>query len=246
MKSQLSNTTLSTVSTPAWILEEALLRENIALLDEIQKRSGAKILLALKGYALWASLPLIKKKLYGCCASGLHEAKLATEKFGKEIHTYAPAFKEEEITEIASLSHHLVFNSPAQFKRFADKAKTVNPSLSLGLRINPEYSESPVELYNPCGPYSRLGTTSENFDPDILDQCEGFHFHALCEQSAGALEKVLEVFEEKFGTYLAGLKWLNFGGGHHITKEGYDREKLISLIKYFKKKYGIGTEVMGR
>jgi len=230
---------LKQISTPVWVLEEALLRQNIALLDEIQKRSGAKILLALKGYALWASFPLIKEKLYGCCASGLHEAKLATEKFGKEVHTYAPAFKEEEITEIASLSHHLVFNSPAQFKRFADKAKTVNPSLSLGLRINPEYSESPVELYNPCGPYSRLGTTLENFDPDILDQCEGFHFHALCEQSAGALEKVLEVFEEKFGTYLAGLKWLNFGGGHHITKEGYDREKLISLIKYFKKKYGI-------
>jgi carboxynorspermidine decarboxylase len=230
---------LKQISTPVWVLEEALLRQNIALLDEIQKRSGAKILLALKGYALWASFPLIKEKLYGCCASGLHEAKLATEKFGKEVHTYAPAFKEEEITEIASLSHHLVFNSPAQFKRFADKAKTVNPSLSLGLRINPEYSESPVELYNPCGPHSRLGTTLENFDPDILDQCEGFHFHALCEQSAGALEKVLEVFEEKFGTYLAGLKWLNFGGGHHITKEGYDREKLISLIKYFKKKYGI-------
>jgi carboxynorspermidine decarboxylase len=230
---------LKQISTPAWVLEEALLRQNIALLDEIQKRSGAKILLALKGYALWASFPIIREKLYGCCASGLHEAKLATEKFGKEVHTYAPAFKEEEITEIASLSHHLVFNSPAKFKRFADKAKTVNPSLSLGLRINPEYSESPVELYNPCGPYSRLGTTLENFDPDILDQCEGFHFHALCEQSAGALEKVLEVFEEKFGTYLAGLKWVNFGGGHHITKEGYDREKLISLIKYFKKKYGI-------
>ncbi len=239
MKSQLTESVLSKIPTPVWILEEALLRQNIALLDEIQKRSGAKILLALKGYALWASFPVIREKLYGCCASGLHEATLAAETFGKEVHTYSPAFKEEEIEAIALLSHHLVFNSPSQFKKFSAKAKAVNPNLSLGLRINPEYSESPVELYNPCGLYSRLGTTLTNFDPNILESCDGFHFHALCEQSADALEKVLEVFEEKFGSYLAGLKWLNFGGGHHITKEGYDREKLISLIKYFKEKYDV-------
>lgn len=174
-----------------------------------------------------------------CCASGLWEARLASEKFAKEVHTYSPAFKEEEIGEIASISHHLVFNSPQQFKRFSAKAKAANPTLSLGLRVNPEYSESPVELYNPCGLYSRLGTTVENFDPSILNECEGFHFHALCEQSADALEKVLQAFEEKFGAWLPGLKWINFGGGHHITKKGYDREKLISLIKKFKEKYQV-------
>ena len=239
MKSQLSNTTLSTVSTPAWILEEALLRENIALLDEIQKRSGAKILLALKGYALWASFPIINRKLQGCCASGLHEAKLASEAFGREVHTYSPAYKEEEIEEIAAISHHLVFNSPAQFRKFSAKAKAANPSISLGLRINPEYSESPVELYNPCGLHSRLGTTLANFDPKTAEECDGFHFHALCEQSAEALEKVLEVFEEKFGNFFHSLKWINFGGGHHITKEGYDREKLISLILRFREKYNV-------
>ena len=227
------------LSTPAWVLEERLLLKNIALLDQIQIKSGAKVLLALKGYALWASFPLISDTLYGCCASGLFEAKLAAEKFGKEVHTYSPAFKEEEIEEIASISHHLVFNSPQQFKRFAAKAKAANPALSLGLRINPEYSESPVELYNPCGLHSRLGTTLENFDPSILSECDGFHFHALCEQSADALEKVLYAFEEKFGTWLPGLKWINFGGGHHITKKGYDREKLISLIKRFKEKYQV-------
>jgi carboxynorspermidine decarboxylase len=239
MKSQLSNTTLSTVSTPTWVLEEALLQENIALLDEIQKRSGAKILLALKGYALWASFPIINGKLQGCCASGLYEAKLASEAFGREVHTYSPAYKEEEIEEIAAISHHLVFNSPAQFRKFSAKAKAANPSISLGLRINPEYSESPVELYNPCGLHSRLGTTLANFDPKTAEECDGFHFNALCEQSAEALEKVLEAFEEKFGNFFHSLKWINFGGGHHITKEGYDREKLISLILRFRKKYNV-------
>jgi len=239
MKISTPQTIPKELPSPAWVLEENLLHQNIALLDDLQQRSGAKILLALKGYALWASFPLIREKLHGCCASGLHEAKLATEKFGKEVHTYAPAFKEEELREIAVLSHHLVFNSPQQFKRFATKAKAINPDLSLGLRINPEHSESPVELYNPCGTYSRLGTTLENFDPSILDHCDGFHFHALCEQSADALKSVLDAFEEKFGTYLSDLKWINFGGGHHITKAGYDREKLIRLIKTFREKYAV-------
>ncbi|MEA3418418.1 MAG: carboxynorspermidine decarboxylase [Campylobacterota bacterium] len=230
---------LDLLPSPSWILEEALLQRNINILNDIQIQSGAKVLLALKGYALWASFPLIREKLYGCCASGLHEAKLAAEEFGKEVHTYSPAFKEEEIEEIAILSHHLVFNSSSQFQHFAKMAKAANPRLSLGLRINPEYSESPVELYNPCGLYSRLGTTVENFDPSILDLCDGFHFHALCEQSAEALENVLNVFEEKFGTYLPRLKWINFGGGHHITRKGYNRELLIKLIKKFKEKYQV-------
>ena len=228
-----------TLPSPCWLLEEEKLLKNLELISDIKKQSGAKVLLALKGYALWKSFPLIKPYLDGCCASGLHEAKLADETFSKEVHTYSPAFKEEEIDEIAKISHHLVFNSPAQFHRFALQAKKINPKLSLGLRVNPEYSESPKEIYNPCGLYSRLGTTVQNIDDSILQECDGLHFHALCEQGSDALENVLENFEEKFGAYIPKMKWINFGGGHHITREGYDTQKLIQLIKDFKKRYNV-------
>ncbi len=225
--------------SPCWLLEENLLQKNLEQLQELKERSGAKVLLALKGYALWKSFPLIKPYLDGCCASGLYEAKLAHETFSKEVHTYSPAFKEEELEEIAQISHHLVFNSPAQFKRFASRAKALNPDLSLGLRLNPEYSESPKEIYNPCGLNSRLGTTLAHFDASILDLCDGLHFHALCEQDSDALENVLKNFETKFGPYIPQMKWINFGGGHHITRQGYDMEKLISLINTFKEKYDV-------
>ncbi len=225
--------------SPCWLLDEALLKENLELIEEIKKQTGAKVLLALKGYALWKSFPLLKPYLDGCCASGLHEAKLAFDTFSKEVHTYSPAFKEEELEEIAQISHHLIFNSPAQFKRFAAQAKKTNPDLSLGLRLNPEYSESPKEIYNPCGLNSRLGTTLANFDTSILEQCDGLHFHALCEQDSDALENVLKNFEEKFASYIPQMKWINFGGGHHITRKGYDVEKLISLINNFKEKYNV-------
>jgi carboxynorspermidine decarboxylase len=225
--------------SPCWLLEESKLIENVKQLNSIKKQSGAKILLALKGYALWQSFESIKPYLDGCCASGLHEAKLASETFQKEVHTYAPAFKEEEIHEIATISHHLVFNSPSQYKRFSQKAKESNPSLSLGLRVNPEYSVSPKEIYNPCGIHSRLGTTIENFDESILEGLDGLHFHALCEQDADALEAVLENFEKKFGPYIPQMKWINFGGGHHITRKGYDIEKLCRLIIAFKEKYRV-------
>ena len=235
----MNHTNIKKLPSPCWLLEETLLKKNLEQLQEIKIRSGAKILLALKGYALWKSFPLIKPYLDGCCASGLHEAKLAHETFSKEVHTYSPAFKEEEIEEIAQISHHLVFNSPAQFKRFALQAKNINPNLSLGLRLNPEYSASPKEIYNPCGLNSRLGTTIANFDASILEQCDGLHFHALCEQDSDALENVLKNFEEKFSSYIPQMKWINFGGGHHITRRGYDIEKLISLIKNFKEKYNV-------
>jgi len=225
--------------SPCWLLDEKKLKNNLIHIDTIREKSGAKILLALKGYALWKSFPLLQPYLNGCCASGLHEAQLAHETFRKEVHTYSPAFKEEEIAEIAEISHHLVFNSPTQFRKYAKKAKNINPQLSLGLRINPEYSESPKEIYNPCGLYSRLGTTLKSIDESILQECEGLHFHALCEQSADALENVLQHVEEKFGKYIPQMKWINFGGGHHITRKGYDIEKLINLIKNFKNKYNV-------
>ncbi|MCD6211891.1 MAG: carboxynorspermidine decarboxylase [Sulfurovum sp.] len=232
-------TSTTDLPSPCWLLEESLLLKNLELLKYVKEKSAAKVLLALKGYALWKSFDSIKPYLDGCCASGLYEAKLAFETFNKEVHTYAPAFKEEEIEEIASISQHMVFNSPAQFKRFSKKAKNINPDLSLGLRVNPEYSASPKEIYNPCGLHSRLGTTLVNFDESILGECDGLHFHALCEQDSDALESVLENFEEKFGSYIPNMKWINFGGGHHITRKGYDVEKLILLIQNFKKKYDV-------
>jgi len=229
------------LSTPYWLLEEELLENNLKILKQIKEQTGVKILLALKGYALWQSFPLVAQYLDGCCASGLHEAKLSNEKFQKELHTYSPAFKEKDIEEIANISNHLVFNSPSQLQRFGALAQSHNPKLSLGLRVNPEYSESPVELYNPCGLYSRLGTTKKNFDrlliSEIGKQIEGFHFHALCEQDSSALENVLKAFEENFGEFLPHLKWVNFGGGHHITKKGYDVEKLINILNTFQAKY---------
>ncbi|NEW60488.1 carboxynorspermidine decarboxylase [Sulfurovum sp. bin170] len=223
--------------TPYWLLEETLLENNLKILANIKERTGVKILLALKGYALWQSFPLVSQYLDGCCASGLHEAKLSDEKFKKELHTYSPAFKEEDIEEIATISKHLIFNSPSQLRRFSTLAKEYNSKLSIGLRVNPEYSKSPVELYNPCGLYSRLGTTIANFDETLLERLDGLHFHALCEQDSSALEKVLEAFEDKFGKYLKDMKWVNFGGGHHITRKGYDIEKLISILNEFKNRY---------
>jgi carboxynorspermidine decarboxylase len=230
---------LENLPSPCWLLEETKLKKNLETLHYIKQHSGANILLALKGYALWKSFPILIPYLDGCCASGLHEAKLANETFGKEVHTYSPAFKSEEIEEIASISHHLVFNSPAQFKAYAKKAKEINPRLSLGLRVNPEYSEAPKEIYNPCGLYSRLGTTIINIDESVIAQCTGLHFHALCEQSVDALEHVLKHFEDKFGAYIPQMKWINFGGGHHITRKDYDVERLITLIKAFKSKYNV-------
>lgn len=235
----MKTTQSQTLPSPCWLLDEKKLKSNMRIIEHIKTQSHAKVLLALKGYALWQSFPLIKPYLDGCCASGLHETQLAHEEFGKEVHTYSPAFKEEEIEHIASISHHLVFNSPAQFKRFASKAKETNPNISLGLRVNPEYSESPTQMYNPCGLYSRLGTTLLNIDASVMEECEGLHFHALCEQSADALANVLVHFEEKFAEYIPQMKWINFGGGHHITRKGYDVEKLIQLIINFKAKYDV-------
>lgn len=235
----MENETIKQLPSPCWVLEEKLLTDNLECLKNIKEQSGAKILLALKGYALWKSFPTIKPYLDGCCASGLHEAILADETFSKEVHTYSPAFKAEEIDDIARISHHMVFNSPAQFNRFASQAKVSNPKLSLGLRINPQYSHSPKEIYNPCGLYSRLGTTIENIDKYIMQQCEGLHFHALCEQDSDALEAVLKHFETQFSAYLPQMKWINFGGGHHITRKGYDVKKLVTLILNFKEKYDV-------
>ena len=228
---------ISKVKTPCYVCEEELLENNLKILDYVQKKSGAKILLALKGFAMWSTFDLVGKYLAGTSASGLHEARLGREEMNREVHTYSPAFIEEEIEEIARLSDHIIFNSPNQVKRFLKKVKDANPAISCGLRVNPEQSTAPVDLYNPCAPYSRLGTTLKNFDPDIIEELDGLHFHALCEQNVDALEGVLEAFEDKFGEYISGLKWVNFGGGHHITRSDYDVKSLIEVILNFKRRY---------
>ena len=232
------------LKTPAYVCEESLLEKNLQLLDYVQKKSGAKIILALKGFAMWSTFPLVSKYLKGCTSSGLYEAKLAREEFCKynakaEVHTYSPAFREDEIEAIAAISDHIVFNSPMQLQRFIKRVKGVNPTIEVSLRINPEVSAAPVDIYNPCAIHSRLGTTLDNFDACVLSELDGLNFHALCEQGVDALEVVLTAFEKKFSKYFKNLKYINFGGGHHITKEGYDVEKLIALITAFREKYNV-------
>ncbi|EQC3864774.1 carboxynorspermidine decarboxylase [Campylobacter coli] len=223
------------IQTPAYILEEDKLRRNCEILANVGEKSGAKVLLALKGFAFSGAMKIVGEYLKGCTCSGLWEAKFAKEYMDKEIHTYSPAFKEDEMSEIAHLSHHIVFNSLYQF----DKFKSLCTNNSLGLRCNLEFSFAPKELYNPCGKYSRLGILSKDLENFDLSGVEGLHFHALCEESADALEAVLKAFEEKFGKWIGQMKWVNFGGGHHITKQGYDIRKIITLCKNFSDKYGV-------
>ncbi|MDR1976806.1 MAG: carboxynorspermidine decarboxylase [Campylobacteraceae bacterium] len=234
MKISRLESVLEQIQTPAYVCEEAHLEENLKLLDYVQQKSGAKILLALKGFALQDTFYLVKKYLHGCTASGLYEAKLAREAFGKEVHTYSPAFKDSDIDEIIAISDHIVFNSFSQWQKFRPK---VTGRLSCGIRVNPEVSSAPVALYDPCSPNSRLGVTKKAFKEELLEGIEGLHFHALCEQNADALEMVLEGFERNFGSYIPQMKWINFGGGHHITREDYDIERLIRAIKRFREKY---------
>ncbi len=235
--SRIDDSILEALPSPCWLLEESLLERNLKILRDIADRSDTKILLALKGYAMWHSFDLVGEYLDGCCASGLHEALLGAQELKKEVHTYSPAYREEDLDAIARTSDHMLFNSPSQLSRFAERVTRVNPSLSIGLRVNPEYSEAPKDIYNPCAPYSRLGTLQKDLDVETVRKIDGLHFHALCEQDSSALAGVLEAFEEKFGRYLPSLKWVNFGGGHHITRVDYDREGLVNLLRAFKKRY---------
>ena len=232
------------ISTPAYVCEEEKLVKNLEILRGVGERSGAKILCALKGFAFSFAMPYVDRYLWGATCSGLHETKFAAEfiKNG-EIHTYSPAFKEDDLDEILKISNHVVFNSAAQWQKY--RAKALATGASCGLRLNPQTSFAPKDAYNPCGSFSRLGMSLEALQRAILQDDEflrgisGLHFHALCEESAQSLERVLKVFEAKFGKYFDGLKWLNFGGGHHITRAGYDVELLIDLIKKFREKYEV-------
>ncbi|OCR87563.1 carboxynorspermidine decarboxylase [Campylobacter fetus subsp. testudinum] len=228
---------LNDIKTPAYVCEEAILENNLKILKNISDESGAKVLCALKGFAFSGGMELVAKYLNGATCSGLHEAKYAKFHGFKEVHTYSPAFSDDDIDEVLSLSHHVVFNSFAQWDKF--KIKAIKSGKSIGLRINPEVSSSPTDMYNPCSKFSRLGITKVNFNEANIDGIDGLHFHALCEESARSLELVLCKFEEQFGNLIPKMKWINFGGGHHITKSGYDINLLIDLIKKFRKKYGV-------
>jgi len=232
-----AKTDLSGVQTPAFVVFEEALTHNLAILQRVMDESGARILLALKGFAMHHCFPLLSKTLKGTCASGPHEAMLGREFFPGEVHAFAAAFSEADIREIAPLCDHLIFNSLSQWRRFGTLAKQLNPRLDFGLRCNPEHRETEVEIYDPCGAGSRLGIVSDEFDPAALDGISGLHFHTLCQKNSDSLERTLAVFEEKFGPYLAQLHWVNFGGGHHITRSDYDVARLIRIIKDFRARH---------
>jgi len=225
--------------TPAFLVDRALLQKNLSVLESVRRRTGAKILLALKGYAMHASFDLLSQSLDGVCASSPHEARLGNEHFKKEVHSFAAALSEHDFDEMSRYSNHIVFNSIAQYEQFFDKVKSLSPRLTFGLRINPEHRETDTELYDPCAPHSRLGITRKNFPDSLPPYITGLHFHTLCEKNSDALARTFEVIEESFGEYLYQCRWLNMGGGHHITREDYDIDLLCSVIERAKSKYNL-------
>ncbi|MFP4540667.1 MAG: carboxynorspermidine decarboxylase [Opitutales bacterium] len=225
------------VPSPCFVVDTARLRGNLEILHEVQETSGAKILCALKGFAMHAVFPLMREYLAGITASGPHEAQLGHDFFGKEVHVFAAAFSEADIDAIAPLAHHVVFNSFGQWERHRERIRNAGRTISCGLRVNPEYSEVEVALYDPCAPGSRLGIRREALEGKDLGGIEGLHFHTMCEQGAATLARTLEHFEAKFGEFLPQMKWVNFGGGHHITAPQYDREHLVALIRRFRHKW---------
>ncbi len=233
----------SAYPSPAYICDEHLLRRNLEILADVQDRANCKILLALKGFAMFGVFPIIKQYLKGVTASSLFEARLGREEMNGEVHTYAAAYSETEFPEILKYSDHIVFNSFSQWKKYRYSAmeynKTHEKSIDFGIRINPEYSEIKTPIYNPCYINSRLGVTLANFEPEELSGISGIHFHTHCEQNSDSLSRGLPHIYKKFGEFIKKMKWLNFGGGHHITRSDYDIETLLYCIKFAQDKYGV-------
>ena len=227
------------VPTPAYLVYEELLEKNLKVLAEVAEDTGATILLAQKCFSMYHYYPLIGRYLAGTTASGIYEARLSQEEMGKENHVFKPAYENEEIKQLASICDHIIFNSFSQWERFGTVARLHDASC--GMRINPECSTQDHAIYDPCAPGSRLGVKIADFRPDLLAGLDGLHFHTLCEQGADALAKTLDAVEEKFGKYLHGMKWLNFGGGHHITRDGYDIPLLKKLIRRVQEKYHVAV-----
>jgi carboxynorspermidine decarboxylase len=223
-------------------VDEVAVEDNLRILGRVQEASGARILLALKAFSMWSLAPLVARYLRGTCASGLHEARLGREEFGGEVHTFSPAFTESDLGEILEISDHVVFNSPSQWDRYRSMARAAaarRPGLRLGLRVNPEHSEGTVPIYDPCAPYSRLGMPRARFPADRLDGITGLHFHTLCEQNFAPLARTVAAFEAKFGEFIPRMEWINFGGGHHITRADYDVDGLVRLLIDFRERHGV-------
>lgn len=225
--------------TPCYVIDEASLIKNLEILKSVEEKTGCHILLAQKAFSSYCTYPLISQYISGTTASGLFEARLAHEEMGKrQVHVFSPAYKDEDIDELLDICDHIVFNSFSQWNHFRNKALK-HENVSFGLRINPEYSEIETDIYNPCFENSRLGITIANFERDQMEGISGLHFHTMCEQGAETLERTVRVVEEKFGDLLYQMKWVNFGGGHHITKPDYNVELLVSIINRIKEKYDV-------
>lgn len=233
---------VESVETPAYVVDRGLLKKNLEKLALVQRESGARILLALKGFSMFATFDLVREYLHGCCSSGLHEALLGHEEFRKELHVYAPAFKQAEMETIIPISHHISFNSLTQWRKWKpllDAARAAGKSApSPGIRVNPEHSEVECSLYDPCSPSCRLGIRAETLEGEDLTGLEGLHFHALCEQDSDVLERTLAAVEKRFPKLLAQVQWVNMGGGHHITRKDYDVERLVRVLRSFKERWG--------
>lgn len=235
---------MSYIQTPAYVIDKDKLKENLELLSYVQKKSGAKILLAQKAFSTYSLYGFMGKYLAGTTASGLYEARLGYEEMkGGEVHVYSPAYSDAEIEQLAGFADHIVFNTPNQWERFKDKVAASGRKIKCGIRVNPEYSEIETDIYNPCISGSRLGTKKEQLDKMDLTGITGIHFHTMCEQGSEVLARTLDVVEEKFGEYLHKLEWLNIGGGHHITKEEYNVNLLIERVKGLREKYNIDVYI---
>ena len=230
---------LGALPTPCYDIDEEALIHHLEILQRMEKETGCHVLLAQKAFSNYKTYPLISKYISGTTASGIFEAKLAHEEMpGSQVHVFSPAYKDEDMDELLDICDHIVFNSISQWKHFRSKALQ-HGNVSFGLRINPEYSEIETDIYNPCFTNSRLGITLANFEEDELDGISGLHFHTMCEQNSDTLERTLAIVEQRFGKYFRKMKWINFGGGHHVTRPDYDVEKLINCINNIKNKYSV-------
>ncbi|MDF9829594.1 carboxynorspermidine decarboxylase [Parabacteroides sp. PF5-6] len=225
------------IPSPCYVMEERLLRENLALIKSVKERAGVNIILAFKAFALWKSFPIIREYIPYSTASSVYEAQLAYEEMGSRAHTYSPAYTEADFPVLLKYSSHITFNSLTQFGRFYPQVVADGNKVSCGIRVNPEFSVVETDLYNPTAPGSRMGIVRDLLGDELPEGIEGIHFHTLCESTSYDLEKTLEVVEQRFGCFLPQLKWLNMGGGHLMTRKGYDVEHLIGLLKSFKAKY---------
>ena len=236
-ETSISDLDWSTVPSPCYVVDTRLLERNAQILGRVRREAGVHVLAALKAFSLWKAFPVLAPYLDGACASGPWEAQLAREEFGKEVHTYAPAFSDQDMAETLRFTDHLVFNSPAQLARHLPAVRACGRPITCGIRINPEYAEVEVDLYNPCALGSRLGSRREVLGKTLPEGVDGLHFHVMCQQGCDVLARVLERVEARFGDLLPHLKWINFGGGHHITVEGYDVDGLIALLRAFRARH---------